>query len=203
MKLYGMLDSPYVRRVAISLDHYGVAFEHAPLSVFRHFEQFAEVNAVVKAPTLVLDDGTVLLDSNLILDLFEHQAPTDKRQLPQAPQERAQSLRVVGLAMAACDKAVQWVYERELRPPQKQHEPWRARVTTQVHAACKALQEEIIAERGVSAQRLDQASIISTIAWTFIQFMASDVIGADDYPQLAAFAAGFEQLPLFKRYPLE
>jgi glutathione S-transferase len=203
MKLYGMLDSPYVRRVAIGLDLYGLAFEHSPLSVFRHFDQFAEVNAVVKAPTLVLDDGTVLLDSNLILDLFEQQAPADKRLLPQTPQERAQALRVVGLALAASEKAVQWVYERELRPAQKQHEPWQTRVTTQLHAACKALQEEIVSERGISAQRVDQASVSSTIAWTFIQFMASDVVGADDYPQLAAFAAGFEQLPLFKRYPLE
>lgn len=74
MKLYGMLDSPYVRRVAISLDCYGAPFEHHPLSVFSDFEAFARINPVVKAPTLVLEDGTVLMDSNLILDHFEAQA---------------------------------------------------------------------------------------------------------------------------------
>ena len=31
MKLIGMLDSPYVRRVAVSLALYGVEFEHLPL----------------------------------------------------------------------------------------------------------------------------------------------------------------------------
>lgn len=50
MKLVGMLDSPYVRRVAISLDLYGVDFEHQPLSVFSTYEQFAQINPVVKAP---------------------------------------------------------------------------------------------------------------------------------------------------------
>ena len=44
MKLVGMLDSPYVRRVAISLDLYGVDFEHQPLSVFSTYEQFASIN---------------------------------------------------------------------------------------------------------------------------------------------------------------
>ncbi|MBN2993513.1 glutathione S-transferase N-terminal domain-containing protein [Pseudomonas cedrina subsp. fulgida] len=50
MKLIGMLDSPYVRRVAISLDLYGVDFVHEPLSVFRTLtELFETVGSVVKA----------------------------------------------------------------------------------------------------------------------------------------------------------
>ena len=40
MKLIGMLDSPYVRRVAISLKSLGLPFEHHSLSVFSTFEQF-------------------------------------------------------------------------------------------------------------------------------------------------------------------
>jgi hypothetical protein len=42
MKLIGMLDSPYVRRVAVSLALYGVEFEHLPLSVFSAVEPFAK-----------------------------------------------------------------------------------------------------------------------------------------------------------------
>ena len=68
MQLIGMLDSPYVRRVAISLRLLGVPFEHKPVSVFRTFTQFQAINPVVKAPTLVCDDGTVLMESGLILD---------------------------------------------------------------------------------------------------------------------------------------
>lgn len=47
MKLIGMLDSPYVRRVAVSLALYGVEFEHLPLSVFSAVEPFAKFNPVV------------------------------------------------------------------------------------------------------------------------------------------------------------
>ena len=49
MKLVGMLDSPYVRRVAISLQLLGLRFEHQSLSVFRGFDEFQRINPVVKA----------------------------------------------------------------------------------------------------------------------------------------------------------
>jgi glutathione S-transferase len=39
MRLIGMLDSPYVRRVAISLDLLGIAFGHESISVFGGFAQ--------------------------------------------------------------------------------------------------------------------------------------------------------------------
>lgn len=82
MKLIGMLDSPYVRRVAISLAAYGVAFEHRPLSVFSDYAAFAELNPAVKAPTLLLDDGTVLMDSTLILHYLEAQADAAAKLCP-------------------------------------------------------------------------------------------------------------------------
>lgn len=117
MKLIGMLDSPYVRRTAISLKLLGLPFEHAPVSVFRHFDAFRAINPVVKAPTLVCDDGTVLMDSTLILDYAE--ALAGRSLMPAALPARRQALRVVGLALAACEKAVQIVYECNLRPAEK------------------------------------------------------------------------------------
>ena len=67
MQLIGMLDSPYVRRAAIAMQLLGLRFEHRALSVFRTFDEFSRINPVVKAPTFVCDDGTVLMDSTLIL----------------------------------------------------------------------------------------------------------------------------------------
>src|SRR5688500_5322556 len=131
MKLWGMLDSPYVRRVAISLDVFGIEFEHVPLSVFSTFEAFARINPVVKAPTLSLDDGTVLMDSTLIIDYFEATSAPAAKLLPQQPQALGTALRTVGLALAACEKAVQVVYEHKLRPAQKLHQPWVERITRQ------------------------------------------------------------------------
>ena len=111
MQLIGMLDSPYVRRVAISLKRLNIPFEHRSLSVFRDFEAFSRINPIVKAPTLVTDDGIVLVDSTLILQYIEGISATSL--MP----ETAQALQSIGLALMACDKTVQIVYERTLRPP--------------------------------------------------------------------------------------
>ncbi len=129
MKLIGMMDSPYVRRVAVSLALYGVEFESLPLSVFSGFDEFSRINPVVKAPTVVLDNGTQLMDSTLILHYFETTNPAGRRLLPAHPEALARDLHLLGVILAACEKAVQHVYEHRLRPEEKQHQPWIARVT--------------------------------------------------------------------------
>ena len=133
MQLVGMLDSPYVRRAAISLRLLGVPFEHRPVSVFSTFEEFRGINPVVKAPTLVCDDGTVLMDSTLVIDYAE--ALSGRSLMPAALAERVRALRITGLALAACEKTVQIVYEHNLRPAEKLHQPWVDRVRGQLVAA--------------------------------------------------------------------
>ena len=120
MQLIGMLDSPYVRRTAISLRLLGLPFEHRPLSVFSDFDRFREINPVVKAPTLVCDDGTVLMDSSLIIDYAE--GVSCRSLMPAAASERVRALRLTGLALVACEKTVQIVYEQNLRPAGKRTE---------------------------------------------------------------------------------
>ena len=92
MQLVGMLDSPFVRRAAISLRLLGVPFEHRSVSVFSTFEQFRGINPVVKAPTLVCDDGTVLMDSTLIIDYAE--ALSGRSLMPAALAQRVRALRI-------------------------------------------------------------------------------------------------------------
>jgi glutathione S-transferase len=201
MKLIGMLDSPYVRRVAVSLQYLGLRFEHQSLSVFRTFTQFQQVNPVVKAPTLVCDDGTVLMDSTLILQYAEAVA-SPRSLMPDGQGELAQALRVIGLALAACEKSVQIVYERQLRPPEKLHEPWVARVTGQVLAAYAALEEEIVRlPRAITRADGTQAGICTAVAWQFTREAIPDLVPATRYPALAAFSAEAEALPEFRAAP--
>ena len=98
MKLVGMLDSPYVRRTAIALECLGVPFAHEPVSVFSTFEQFRGINPVVKAPTLICDDGEVLMDSSLILQYVEATRTAGRSLWPRDPVELQHDVRAVGLA---------------------------------------------------------------------------------------------------------
>jgi glutathione S-transferase len=204
MQLIGMLDSPYVRRVAISLKCYGLPFEHRAVSVFRHFEQFRAINPLVKAPSLICDDGLVLSDSTLILDYLEHLAEPGKRLLPAELPARRQALQLLGIALTACDKTVQVVYERTQRPPEKLHQPWLDRVQLQIESAYDALQIAV-AQAGpwLLGEGLGQADISVAVAWRFTQYYIADLIPASRYPVLAAWSARAEALPEFLATPLD
>jgi glutathione S-transferase len=201
MQLIGMLDSPYVRRVAISLQLLGLSFEHRSLSVFRTFDQFHAINPVVKAPTLVCDDGTVLMDSTLILDYAEALA-APRSLMPHGLAERRAALRTIGLALAACEKSVQLVYERNLRPPEKQHEPWAARVLGQMHAAYGELEAELTQwPQPGNAQPIGAAEVATAVSWQFTVRTLPATIKDAAYLRLRALSAWAEQLPEFIAAP--
>lgn len=202
MQLIGMLDSPYVRRVAVSLRLLGLPFEHRSISVFSTFEQFRQINPVVKAPSLVCDDGEVLMDSTLILDYAQALAASGRSLMPSGLAERQQVLRVIGLALAACEKTVQIVYERTLRPPEKQHQPWMDRVQAQLHAAYAALEAELVRQPlAVSSQTITQAGVTAAVAWQFTHMLLPGQVDVAGHPALQAFSARAEQLPEFLAAP--
>ena len=201
MQLIGMLDSPFVRRVAISFQLLQLPFEHLSLSVFRTFSEFQAINPVVKAPTLRCDDGEVLMDSTLILDYAE--AISRPRTLrPSDLLALQHDLRLTGLALAACEKSAQIIYERGLRPPEKHHEPWVARVTGQLLGAYGAL-EHALAEQPLAdtSASIRQAGVIVGVAWQFTQQTLPAIVPATGFPHLVAFSATVEALPEFMAAP--
>jgi glutathione S-transferase len=204
MKLIGMLDSPYVRRVAICLKLLELDFEHRPVSVFSDFEEFRKLNPVVKAPTLILDDGQSLMDSTLILDYVTAIAGSVVTSTPDHADDRLRATRLTGLALAACDKTVQIVYERNLRPVEKQHEPWIDRVSAQLLAAYAELEAEVaLGTLPLDAGRLGQAGVTVAVAWRFTQMMVPKIVVAAEYSNLQTFSAFAEQQPAFESTPPE
>ncbi|CAD6534050.1 glutathione S-transferase family protein [Paraburkholderia sabiae] len=206
MQLIGMMDSPYVRRVAISLNVLGLPFEHQSVSVFRHFDAFAKINPVVKAPTFFTDDGTMLIDSSLILDYLEHLSPPEKRLMPADTGERMKALSLIGFALAACEKTMQNVYEVNLRPVERQHQPWIDRVQSQLFAAYDHLEKAIAGREGngwLFGERLLQPDITLAVVWRFQHYMLPDLVDPARYPALAAFSKRAEALPEFVAAPLE
>jgi glutathione S-transferase len=197
MQLIGMLDSPFVRRVAITMELLGIPYQHRSVSVFSTYDQFRQINPVVKAPTLVCDDGEALMDSTLIIDYLELIAG---RSLMSAdPTLRRHALRLVGLALAACEKAAQIMYERRLRPPEKQHAPWLERVDEQLRAALLLLEPE--ADRLDASAAICQAGVTVAVMWRFTQIILPDLILPQDFPALAEHSARAELLPAFIATP--
>lgn len=201
MRLIGMLDSPFVRRTAVALDMLEVPFTHEAVSVFSTFEKFQSINPVVKAPTLILDDGTVLMDSSLILAYVESTLPPARSLWSPDGTTRALEYRVVSLAMAGCEKCAQHIYEQNLRPRQYQFEPWLARVAGQLQAAFAAMETEVAAHAPAFARDCSHASIAAAIAWSFSQSMLAELLPATRHPALRALSERMERSAILCKYP--
>ena len=199
-----MLDSPYVRRCAVSMKLMGVPFEHQAVSVFRHMDRFRAINPVIKAPSFVCDDGTVLMDSTLILDYLDHCVAPGKGLMPAGGAARQEALRLSGLALAACEKCVQIVYEKQQRPEDKRHGPWLDRVAAQANAAFGELEKSAAAARPwLQGDRLNAADVIVACAWRFGQFYKLQEVPAGTYPALVAYSQRAEAIPEFSSTPLD
>jgi glutathione S-transferase len=197
MQLIGMLDSPYVRRVAATLLTGGVAFQHRPISLFRHIDEFSKISPLLKAPTLVADDGTVLVESNIILEYLATLSPSVAALMPRTPP----TFRATGLALTICEKAVQVHYERELRAPSERSQSWIDRITKQLTAGLDAQDREAPEAGWIDGGALGLADITVACAFGFTQGPLANLVDLAHYPRLAAFCARAESLSAFRAAP--
>lgn len=162
--------------------------------MFRHFDHFRSINPVVKAPSFVTDDGIVLMDSALILEHIEK--VSDRTLMPAAIGDHTRALRLIGLAMAACEKSVSIYYERNLRPAV--HEPWVERVTGQLLLAYELLEKEM-PEGWFAGGTVHQDALTTAVAWRFTQHVVADVVPHAQFPRLVALSQRAEATPAFRQ----
>jgi glutathione S-transferase len=206
MKLVGNYLSPYVRRVAVSLNVLGMEFELQDLFVFKEPDKVRQLNPVVRIPVLELDDGTRLFESAAILDEIDQLAGPDWALTPPSGLSRRRVMQLTALAIASAEKA-QWAfYERRVRPEEKVHEPWIEHNERQVIGGFAALDEvaQGVKEDGwmATADRLTQADISTSVAYTFVGTVLPRLDLKARFPNLARFVARCEGLDEFLRAPL-
>src|SRR6202140_2812140 len=130
-----MFDSPFVRRVAVSMQLLDIGYEHANWSVGKDFDRIRQYNPLGRVPTLVLDDGEVLSESAGILDYLDDGVGPTRALLPAAGRARREALRQIAMATGAAEKGRDQIYEHAFRPPEKGHVPWLERWGTQLKGA--------------------------------------------------------------------
>jgi glutathione S-transferase len=197
--LIGQYDSPFVRRVAIAMRLYGLAFEHRPWSTFGEGDRIAAFNPLRRVPTLVLDDGEALIESTAILDYLDELVSADKAMIARAGPERRQCLKICALATGLGDKAVSLLYERVLRKNQ-QSRIWVERCALQVGAVLDELEQARarIASPYWFGDKIGHADIAVACVLRFTGEAHPQLFDAANYPALAAHAARCEALAAFK-----
>jgi glutathione S-transferase len=198
MILIGQYDSPFVRRIAIALRLYDLAFEHRPWSTFGEGDKIAPYNPLRRVPTLVLDSGEVLIESTAILDYLDELVGPERAMIAAQGPARRHALKVCALATGLGDKAVSLVYERVLRKdaPSK---IWVERCEAQIGGVLDVLEREhaAIATPYWFGERIGHADIAVTCVLRFTGEAHPGLLGGARYPSLTAHAARCEALPVF------
>ncbi len=204
MVLIGMFDSPYVRRVAVSMQWLGIPFEHRNWSVGKDFERIRQFNPLGRVPTLVLDGGEVLAESAAILDHLDERVGSGRALLPANGHRRRDALQLMALATGAADKAVMQIYETAFRPAEKRHEPWLDRCRLQVRSALEALEQRAakIGSGWFVGEDFTQADVTVGCMLGFLYGSVGVDRGRMQYPQLAAFALRCESTTAFRAVPV-
>ena len=204
IQLVGMLDSPYVRRVAVALLIAEVPFDHRPISLFRHIPEFSELSPLLKAPSLVLDDGAALVDSSVILEYLAALHPAlDALGIGKA-ESPLKAARATGVALTVCEKAVQVHYERALRTPEQRSDVWWSRIGGQLGVGLAALEAELPEHGWIGGARIGLADITAACAWGFTQTVLADLVELADprrYPRISELCARAEDLRAFRAAP--
>jgi glutathione S-transferase len=205
MILIGMFDSPFVRRVAVSMNCLEMPFEHRSWSVGKDFELIRQFNPLGRVPCLVQTEGDTLIESSAILDFLDESVDPSRALLPRSGDLRRQALHIIAVAIGAAEKGVTQVYESAFRPPEKRYRPWVERCHTQMHAGLAELDRLCQVRDGtwLLGKRMTQADITVACVYTFLSdALALNREGAA-YPALASVVAQCEALSEFRSVKAE
>jgi len=165
--LYGRHASPFVRRVAITMRLYGIAYRHVALMPFGPEKaELAKFNPIARVPALQLGSGEMLIDSAAILDYLDQLAGPQRALTPAAGPARRRVLTLLAVAHGANEKLVGALYERHFRPREAQHAPWLAACDKQVRDGFSWLNATFVGP-WFTGEDMTQADITVAVFWLF------------------------------------
>jgi glutathione S-transferase len=198
MILIGQYDSPFTRRVGIALTLYDLPFEQQPWSVFSDADKIRPYNPLTRVPTLILDDGDVLIESSAIIDYVDGLVPAERRMYPQAEPARHRALKVSALATGMSDKAVALFYEQQLHKTVS--DVWVARCRGQILGALAMLEADRAPRRSDYwfGDRIGHADITVACVLRHMNDAHPGLVSMKDHPALKAHCERLEAMPVFQ-----
>ncbi|WP_269533056.1 glutathione S-transferase [Chitinimonas sp. BJYL2] len=195
MKLIASLTSPYARKVRVVLHEKRI---ECPLTVDTPWNADSQVphyNPLGKVPVLVLDDGSTLFDSRVIVEYLDHVSPV-ARLIPAEYRQTIQVKRWEALADGVADAAIAIFLERK-RPQDQQSPEWIARQQGKVDAGLAALAADLGERAWCNGETYTLADIAVGCCLGWLAFRFPELDWRARHPNLARLMDKLEQRPAF------
>ena len=198
LTLIGWNRSPYARRVAVSLNYYGISYEQRHQTAWEHFDEVKEINPIVKVPALIIEDGSFITESYAILDYLDCRVGPELSLMPPSSPLRDEVRRIVAIATSVIDKGRELRYEVHLRPEEHCHQPFVDRWSAQITNAISAL-EDMITKPFAAGEKFTQADVTLGVMYDMIQNMHPELLTVGSYPGLDLKAAKYHSMKEFQQ----
>ncbi len=192
MILVGQYDSPFVRRVAVTMNIYRLAFERQPYSVFGDIGHVRMRNPLVRVPALVLDDGEVLIDSGAIIDHLDETVGRARALVAHEGADRRRCLYLTALAQGCSEKVVQLFFERYFHTPDMISKDWERRCIGQIETTLEALEATCPDQHWYFGERISHADIMTVCMIGHLRLRIPELWPENKYRKLHELATRCE-----------
>ncbi len=186
MKLIASPTSPYVRKVRIALAEKKIDCELVNDSPWGATTGVTAHNPLGKVPVLLLDDGTSLYDSRVIVEYLDTVSPVS-RLIPEPSRQRIAVKRWEALADGICDAAVAIVLESR-RPHGQQSQEWIERQRAKIERGVKELANELDDKPWCNGEAYTLADIAAGCALAYLDLRHPGIGWRSEYPNLQKLA---------------
>ena len=186
LKLIGARPSPFVRKARIVLAEKKLEYQFVEASPWEGDNPVHAWNPLGKLPVLMLDDGTTLFDSRVIVEYIDSVSPVS-RLIPEPARQRIAVRRWEALADGICDAAVLMVQETR-RPAKQQSGEWVARQQRKVHEGVKAMADELEDKPWCNGEAYSLADIATGCALGYLDLRLPGFDWRNPYDNLARHA---------------
>ena len=197
MKLIGSLASPFVRKVRVVLAEKKLECQFELENVWAADTAIQQVNPLGKVPCLIMEDGTAMIDSRVMVEYLDTLTPVCKL-LPQNGRERADIKCWEALADGILDAAVLVRLERTLRAPEQQSAQWVARQMSKVTAGLATLAQKLDESPYCAGTHYTLADVAVGCMLGWLQFRFPEISWRDDHANLARLYDKLSERQSFK-----
>jgi glutathione S-transferase len=197
MKLIGSLASPFVRKVRVVLAEKKLDCDLILENVWASETTIQESNPLGKVPCLVMEDGSFMFDSRVIVEYLDTLTPVGKL-IPANGRGRAEIKCWEALADGVLDAAILIRLERTQRPAELQSDAWIARQMDKVNAGLKAMASGLGEAPFCSGNHLTLADISVVCALGWLSFRFPEIDWRAEYPNLLKLFDKMSERPSFK-----
>lgn len=197
LRLLASQTSPYARKVRIVMSEKRIECELDVTDPWAPNSPIHAANPLGKVPCLIMDDGSAVFDSRVIVEYLDTLTPVGHL-IPNSGRQRVEVRTWEALADGILDAAVAVRLEHTQRPPENRSQTWIDRQHDKIVAGLKVASADLQDKSWCNGERFTLADIALGVALAYLDFRFPEIDWRTTHPNLARHYEKLAARPSFQ-----